>query len=65
MSASRPSGPLVNSLHAGYFFMHLLSSADFVKNKLLKKQLMNTIGFDPDHAQHSVDPNLVPNCLHN
>ena len=51
------------SLHAGTFcmpFCCLLNFYDFFKER-------NTIGvsdsLDPDHAQHFVRPDLVPNCL--
>ena len=54
-------------MHAGYFFMGLLSSADFFKINFLKKffqehhQVSNIL--DPDQDQHCVVPDLGPNCL--
>ena len=34
---------LVDSLHAGYFFMILLSSAEFFQDKLFQKNLLRTL----------------------
>ena len=48
----------IHSLHAGYFFMLLLSSADFSKLTFSKNSFRNTIkvskGLDPDQNRHSV-----------
>ena len=45
-------GCSMDSLHAGYFFMFLLSSADFFQNKLFQKVLPGSLsvsnGLDPD-----------------
>ena len=48
--------------------MILLSSADFFQYQLFQKNsFKNTIkvsnGLDPDQDQHSVGPDLGPNCL--
>ena len=52
----------------GNFFMLLLPSADFFsKLTFPKKSFRNPIrvsyGLDPDQDQHSVGPDLGPNCL--
>ena len=49
---------MLNSLHAGYFFMHLLSSADFLSELTFSKNSSrNTIrvsnSLDPDKNRHS------------
>ena len=47
--------------------MLLLSSADFLQNKLCKKNLSGILSecqwLDPDQNRHSVGPDLGPNCL--
>ena len=48
--------------------MLLLPAADFFKIKTFSKNsFRNTIrvsnGLDPDQDQHSVEPDLEPNCL--
>ena len=58
----------INSLHAGLFFMILLSSADlFSKFTFSKHSFRNTIresnSLDPDQDRHSVVPDLGPSCL--
>ena len=55
----------INSLHAGYFFMLLILSADFFSNLTFSKySLRNTIrvsnGLDLDQ---NIGPYLDPNCL--
>ena len=56
-----------NSLHAGEFFMLLLSSAVFSKLTFSKNSFRNTTrvstSLDPDQDRHSVGPDLGPNCL--
>ena len=59
-----------NSLHAGYFFMLSLSSADLFSKLTLfssKYSSRNTIrvpnGFDPYQDRLSVGPDLGPNCI--
>ena len=46
--------------------MLLLSSIDFFtqKNVFLINAITVSNGFDPDKDQHSVGPDLGPNCLH-
>ena len=58
-----------NFLHAGYFFMLLLSFADFFINIFFSKNsFKNNIRvsncLDPDQDGHSFSPNLGPNCLY-
>ena len=57
----------INSLHVGYFFMIFLSSADIFKINFLIKLFWNIIrvsnSLDLDQDQHSVGPDLGPNCL--
>ena len=60
----------VNFLFAGYFFMLLLTSADFFTNLTFSKSLkifMKTIKVSnrlaTDQDRHSVGPDLGPNCL--
>ena len=54
-----------SSLHAGLFFMLLLSSADFFQNYLNYFSNINRVsnGLDPDQDQQSVGPDLGPNCF--
>ena len=57
----------VNSLPSGLYFMLFLSSADFIKNQLFRKNsFRNTTrvsnNLDPDQARHFVGLDLVPNC---
>ena len=61
---------ILNSLHAGYFFTHLLSSADFFlknykafSNKNLMKTISESNGLDPDQDQRCVGPDIGTNCL--
>ena len=57
----------VNSLHAGWFFMLLLSSADFFKinffKKIFQEHYHSVKQFGSRSGQYSVSPYLVPNCL--
>ena len=58
----------VLTLHAGYFFMLLLSSVDFFQNYPFQDVLSGTLPecqtfLDPDQDRHSVGPDLDPNCL--
>ena len=46
---------LASSLHAGYFFMLLVSSADFFS----KNAISVSNSLDPDQDQHSVSPDRV------
>ena len=48
--------PLASSLHAGYFFMLLVSSADFFQKNAIR--VSNSLETDQD--QHSVSPDLGP-----
>ena len=50
---------LASSLHAGYFFMLLVSSADFFS----KNAISVSNSLDPDQDQHSVSADPGPNCL--
>ena len=54
-----------NSLHAGYFFMLLLSSADFLFkiNFITTLTIRESNGLGTDQDRHSVGPDLCPNCL--
>ena len=59
---------LFYSLHAGYFFMPLMSFANFFsKLTFSKNSFRNTIrvpiNLGPDQDKRSVDPDLGPNCL--
>ena len=55
--------------HAGYFFMLMLSSADFFQNYIFftNNSFRNSIKvskyLDPDRGRWSVIPGLGPNCL--
>ena len=55
----------INFLHAEQCFMLMLLPADLKKNE--KKSFRNTIRLsnclDSDQGQHSVGPDLGPNCL--
>ena len=56
------------SLHAGYFFLLLLSSADFFsKLTFSKSSFRDTIrvanGLLPNQDRRSVGPDLCPSCL--
>ena len=58
---------IINSMHAGKFFMILLS-ADFFKINLFSKNSFRTAfrvsnGLDPDQDRHYVGPDLGPKCL--
>ena len=54
----------LNSLHAGWFFMLLLSFDDFFQNDLFSKSSIRVSNsFDLDQAQQSVGPDLGPNWL--
>ena len=49
--------------------MLLLSSGDFFQIQPFSKNSFRNIirasnGLDPDQDQHSVDPDLGPNCVH-
>ena len=57
-----------NSLHAGYLFMLLLSSVDFFQNYFFSQNTLKSTtrmpkSLDLDQDQHSVSPDLGPNCL--
>ena len=59
---------MINSLHAGYFFMPLSSADFFFQNCFFSKNpFRNTIrvpnGLDPDQDQHCVGSDLGSNCL--
>ena len=59
---------LFNSLHAGQFLHAFVVRRTFFKmNFFQKKSFNNTIRvsnvFDPGQDQHSVGPDLGPNCL--
>ena len=63
-----PNDLSLNSLHAGYFFIFFLSSADnfnisFLKIYSFENNIRVSNSFDPDQARHSVGPDLGPNCL--
>ena len=53
---------LLNSLYAGYYFMFVLSSADFSKITSSNISFRNTIrepnGLDPDQDRQNVGPDL-------
>ena len=62
---SRQQIILFNTLHAGYFFKHLLS-AEFSKLTVSKKifrKIFSVNCLDPDQDRYSVGPDLGPNCL--
>ena len=54
-------------MHAVQLIMLLLLSAYFFNINFFKNSFENTIGvsnsLDPDQDQHSVGPDLGPNCL--
>ena len=52
------------NLHAGCFFMLLLSSADFFfKINSFRSTIRVSSGLDPDQDRQNVGPDLGPNCL--
>ena len=54
-------------MHAGSFFMLLLSSTDFFKkmsfSKISFRKTISVKLFDPDQDPQNVSPDLGPNCL--
>ena len=57
---------MLNSLHVGSFLMLLLSSADFFHfffNKCFRNTIGVSNGLNLDQDQHSVSPDLGPNCF--
>ena len=60
------SKPLTLSMLAWYFFMNLLSSAEFFQDYFFKnfqQYISVSNGLDPDRDRHFVGPDLGPNCL--